>query len=265
MITVILSRFIILIFGTLYPAYASYKAVRHKDVKEYLKWIMYWIVFAFFTCCETFTDVFLSWFPFYYELKVAIVIWLLSPITEGSSVLYRNFVHPMLTKREKEIDEYINQAKEKGCSAVIQLGSKGVNYATSVIMQTALKNSNLLRITNGEASTSRGRDEIDYNFSEVEEFMLEEEMQIDQHSERSSRTPFDEDDDGVNDDNSSDGDYVAEVTESFDEDNDDFDRIVTRGQSKRQTAKAKKDKEKKPKKSPVSRQNRTTRAASVRF
>ncbi|XP_055327106.1 receptor expression-enhancing protein 2 isoform X3 [Sitodiplosis mosellana] len=139
MITVILSRFIILIFGTLYPAYASYKAVRHKDVKEYLKWIMYWIVFAFFTCCETFTDVFLSWFPFYYELKVAIVIWLLSPITEGSSVLYRNFVHPMLTKREKEIDEYINQAKEKGCSAVIQLGSKGVNYATSVIMQTALK------------------------------------------------------------------------------------------------------------------------------
>lgn len=54
-------------------------------------------------------------------------------------MLYRNFVHPMLTKREKEIDEYINQAKEKGCSAVIQLGSKGVNYATSVIMQTALK------------------------------------------------------------------------------------------------------------------------------
>lgn len=39
----------------------------------------------------------------------------------------------------KEIDEYINQAKEKGCSAVLQLGSKGVNYATNVIMQTALK------------------------------------------------------------------------------------------------------------------------------
>lgn len=39
----------------------------------------------------------------------------------------------------QEIDEYINQAKEKGCSAVIQLGSRGVNYATNVIMQTALK------------------------------------------------------------------------------------------------------------------------------
>lgn len=41
--------------------------------------------------------------------------------------------------RLQEIDEYINQAKEKGYTAVIQLGTKGVNYATNVIMQTALK------------------------------------------------------------------------------------------------------------------------------
>lgn len=62
--------------------------------------MMYWIVFAFFTCIETFTDIFLSWFPFYYEVKVILVIWLLSPATKGSSTLYRKFVHPMLTRRE---------------------------------------------------------------------------------------------------------------------------------------------------------------------
>ncbi|XP_055908447.1 receptor expression-enhancing protein 2-like isoform X4 [Eupeodes corollae] len=128
-----------LTFGTLYPAYASYKAVRTKNVKEYVKWMMYWIVYAFFNCTETFTDIFLSWFPFYYEVKVIIVLWLLSPATKGSSTLYRKFVHPMLTRREQEIDEYLNQAKERGYSAVLQLGSKGVNYATNVIMQTALK------------------------------------------------------------------------------------------------------------------------------
>jgi len=43
-----------LVLGTLYPAYASYKAVRTKDVKEYVKWMMYWIVFAIFTSVETF-------------------------------------------------------------------------------------------------------------------------------------------------------------------------------------------------------------------
>ncbi|KAL9874311.1 receptor expression-enhancing protein 1 isoform X5 [Glossina fuscipes] len=139
MISALISRLVILSFGTLYPAYASYKAVRTKNVKEYVKWMMYWIVYAFFTCCETFTDIFLSWFPFYYEVKVVIVLWLLSPATKGSSTLYRKFVHPMLTRREQEIDEYISQAKERGYSAVLQLGSKGVNYATNVIMQTAIK------------------------------------------------------------------------------------------------------------------------------
>ncbi|XP_018788724.1 PREDICTED: receptor expression-enhancing protein 2 isoform X8 [Bactrocera latifrons] len=167
MISALLSRFIILSFGTLYPAYASYKAVRTKNVKEYVKWMMYWIVYAFFTCIETFTDIFLSWFPFYYEVKVIIVLWLLSPATKGSSTLYRKFVHPMLTRREQEIDEYLNQAKERGYSAVLQLGTKGVNYATNVIMQTALKTVQFGMGTIGnnqfpaQLSTSHSDNEID--------------------------------------------------------------------------------------------------------
>ncbi|XP_073999809.1 uncharacterized protein isoform X3 [Rhodnius prolixus] len=140
MITAMISRLMILVFGTLYPAYASYKAVRTKDVKEYVKWMMYWIVFALFTCAETFTDVFFSfWFPFYYEIKVALVFWLLSPATKGSSFLYRNFVHPALQRRESEIDEMLSHAKEKGYNTVLSIGSKGVTYATNVILQTAMR------------------------------------------------------------------------------------------------------------------------------
>uniref|UniRef100_A0A1Q3G2I1 Receptor expression-enhancing protein n=1 Tax=Culex tarsalis TaxID=7177 RepID=A0A1Q3G2I1_CULTA len=170
MISAIVSRIVILLFGTLYPAYASYKAVRTKNVKEYVKWMMYWIVFAFFTCIETFTDILLSWFPFYYEIKVILVLWLLSPATRGSSTLYRKFVHPMLTRREQEIDDYINQAKEKGYTAVLQLGSKGVNYATNVIMQTAIKGGGGLVQTLrksyslsdlSEPDTQRTQDEVD--------------------------------------------------------------------------------------------------------
>ncbi|XP_055706978.1 uncharacterized protein LOC129804027 isoform X3 [Phlebotomus papatasi] len=170
MLSAFVSRMVILLFGTLYPAYASYKAVRTKNVKEYVKWMMYWIVYAFFTCIETFTDIFLSWFPFYYEVKVILVIWLLSPATKGSSTLYRKFVHPMLTRREHEIDEYLNQAKEKGYTTVLQLGSKGMNYATSVIMQTAIKGGgNLVQTLKksyslsdlSEPDTQRTQDEID--------------------------------------------------------------------------------------------------------
>lgn len=95
--------------------------------------MMYWIVFAIFMATETFTDIFISWFgtrigrpwvgkahpltawhlprsnpspcfhrfPFYYEIKMAFVLWLLSPYTKGASLLYRKFVHPSLSRHEK--------------------------------------------------------------------------------------------------------------------------------------------------------------------
>ncbi|MGH0120102.1 UNVERIFIED_CONTAM: hypothetical protein FKN15_062792 [Acipenser sinensis] len=139
MVSWIISRLVVLIFGTLHPAYSSYKAVKSKDVKEYVKWMMYWIVFALFTMAETFTDIFLCWIPFYYELKIAFVVWLLSPYTKGSSVLYRKFVHPMLSSKEKEIDDYLSQAKDKSYDALVHFGRKGLNVAATAAVTAAAK------------------------------------------------------------------------------------------------------------------------------
>ncbi|XP_009284251.2 PREDICTED: receptor expression-enhancing protein 2 [Aptenodytes forsteri] len=133
-----------LLFGTLYPAYSSYKAVKTKNVKEYVKWMMYWIVFAFFTTAETLTDIVLSWFPFYFELKIAFVIWLLSPYTKGSSVLYRKFVHPTLSNKEKEIDEYITQARDKSYETMMRVGKRGLNLAANAAVTAAAKGQGVL-------------------------------------------------------------------------------------------------------------------------
>ncbi|GCC32119.1 hypothetical protein chiPu_0010579 [Chiloscyllium punctatum] len=134
----------LLIFGTLYPAYSSYKAVKTKNVKEYVKWMMYWIVFAFFTTAETLTDIILSWFPFYFELKIAFVIWLLSPYTKGSSVLYRKFVHPTLSSKEKEIDEYISQARDRSYETMMRFGKRGLNLAANAAVTAAAKGQGVL-------------------------------------------------------------------------------------------------------------------------
>lgn len=139
-------QFFRLVFGTLYPAYCSYKAIRTKNVKEYVRWMMHWVVFACFVGCETFSDVFLSWIPFYYEIKVLIVLWLLSPVTKGSSILYKKFIHPKLSRHEQDIDEYINQAKERGYKAVIDVGTKTFDYASKLIVETAIKVSKVLKL-----------------------------------------------------------------------------------------------------------------------
>ncbi|KAK2839008.1 hypothetical protein Q7C36_013822 [Tachysurus vachellii] len=144
MVSWIISRMVVLAFGTLYPAYSSYKAVKTKNVKEYVKWMMYWIVFALFTTAETITDMLLSWFPFYFELKIAFVIWLLSPYTKGSSVLYRKFVHPTLSNKEKEIDEYITQAKDRSYETMMRFGKRGLNIAATAAVTAASKGQGVL-------------------------------------------------------------------------------------------------------------------------
>ncbi|KAM4724201.1 receptor expression-enhancing protein 1 isoform 2-T2 [Anableps anableps] len=144
MVSWIISRLVVLVFGTLYPAYSSYKAVKTKDVKEYVKWMMYWIIFALFTTVEVFTDMFLCWLPFYYELKIAFVVWLLSPYTKGSSVLYRKFVHPTLSSKEKDIDEYICQAKDKSYDTLVHFGRKGLNVAATAAVMAAAKGQGVL-------------------------------------------------------------------------------------------------------------------------
>ncbi|XP_042629772.1 receptor expression-enhancing protein 3-like isoform X3 [Cyprinus carpio] len=140
MVSWIISRVIVLVFGTLYPAYYSFKAVKSKNVKEYVRWMMYWIVFALYTVVETITDLSLAWFPVYYELKMALVFWLLSPYTRGASVLYRKFLHPMLASKEREIDDYIVQAREKSYETVVSFGRQGLTIAAAAAVSAAVKN-----------------------------------------------------------------------------------------------------------------------------
>lgn len=129
MISVLLSRLVLLGFGILYPAYASYKTVKTKNVKDYVKWMMYWIVFALYTCIEIFADMFLSfWFPFYYEFKILFVLWLICPATRGSTYIFRKFINPLLSRHEAVLDAYISSSLDNGYDILKKLGAQGIDY-----------------------------------------------------------------------------------------------------------------------------------------
>ncbi|XP_040340991.1 receptor expression-enhancing protein 3 [Herpailurus yagouaroundi] len=104
-----------------------------------VRWMMYWIVFALYTVIETITDQTVAWFPLYYELKIAFVIWLLSPYTKGASLIYRKFLHPLLSSKEREIDDYIVQAKERGYETVVNFGRQGLAFAATAAVTAAVK------------------------------------------------------------------------------------------------------------------------------
>ena len=65
------------------------------------------------------TTIFFFRFPFYYEVKILLLIWLISPVSRGSlgsSIIYRKFVHPNLMKKEDEIDRWMQRLRMQVCS-----------------------------------------------------------------------------------------------------------------------------------------------------
>lgn len=102
--------------------------------------MMYWIVFALYSFVETLADVFISfWFPFYYQLKIVFVIWLLSPWTKGASILYRKWIHPTLSKHEEDIDALLEQAKSESYNQLVRLGSRSLLCARDIVAEAALR------------------------------------------------------------------------------------------------------------------------------
>jgi hypothetical protein len=136
MVSSLLARCIIVTIGTLYPGYRSYKSLINSDIREVVNCLRYWIVFSIFLACETVTDVLLSWFPFYYWIKIFIVLWMISPA--GSTLLYKRFVQPVLKEREQEIDQLLEQTKQKGYTTLLDLTNKGFRYASNIFLNTAV-------------------------------------------------------------------------------------------------------------------------------
>lgn len=124
-----------LIFGTLYPTYLSYKALKQRDNKECTRMIMYWIVFAIYNFLETFLDIFIGlWFPFYFETKIIFIFWLISSYGNGAKILYENVVQQMLEQKEEVIDDFISRLRQIGISLFWKFWSKSSVYINYLLI-----------------------------------------------------------------------------------------------------------------------------------
>mmetsp|Transcript_13688 Transcript_13688/g.17849 ORF Transcript_13688/g.17849 Transcript_13688/m.17849 type:complete len:182 (+) Transcript_13688:160-705(+) len=97
--------------GFMYPAYKSLKAIEAKTKGDDVQWLVYWVIFAFFSILETFVDILLYWIPFYYAFKLAFLLWAMLPQTKGAKFLYDSFLKDLLKKNESRIDAALNEAK----------------------------------------------------------------------------------------------------------------------------------------------------------
>jgi len=113
MLGLVLSRTVSNVFGTLYPAYMSYKAIASGNAAAHKQWLMFWIVNTAFTILELFGDALVSWLPLYYEAKIGFLLWLALPRFQGATIIYERFVSPILDEYEKDIDGRLEAVKGK--------------------------------------------------------------------------------------------------------------------------------------------------------
>ncbi|KAI0145509.1 TB2/DP1, HVA22 family-domain-containing protein [Xylariaceae sp. FL1272] len=109
----IIAHFFASIASFLFPLFASYKALKTSDPAQLTPWLMYWSVLSCALLAESWVDFILVWIPFYSWIRLVFLLWLVLPNTQGSRVLYEEYLHPYLQENETAIEDFIASAHDR--------------------------------------------------------------------------------------------------------------------------------------------------------
>ncbi len=128
------------IVGFVYPAYKSLEAIETKGRGDDTQWLIYWVVYSFFSIIEVFTDFLLYWIPFYFAFKLAFLLWAMLPQTRGAKFLYETFLKDFLKKNESKIDAALNEARRSASTiatevvaATTEVAAAGLSSASELL------------------------------------------------------------------------------------------------------------------------------------
>ncbi|CAH2073878.1 unnamed protein product [Thlaspi arvense] len=129
-----ITRIIILLAGYAYPAYGCYKSVEKKkpEIQELRYWCKYWIMVGLLTVIERIGDITVSWLPLYGETKIALLIYLWCPKSQGISYVYEKLLRPYMSRHELDIDQGISVLKIRGRSAILRLLQCGYHWSLQI-------------------------------------------------------------------------------------------------------------------------------------
>ncbi|XP_041828457.1 receptor expression-enhancing protein 6-like [Melanotaenia boesemani] len=120
------------LIGFVYPAYFSIKAIESNNKDDDTQWLTYWVVYGLFSVVESFSDIFLFWFPFYYASKCLFLIWCMAPVSwNGSTILYKQMIRPFFLKHQSAMDTAVNNLTDKARNITETVTKEVVNQALS--------------------------------------------------------------------------------------------------------------------------------------
>ncbi len=121
----IFAGFLTNLIGFFIPAYFSMRALETPQPQDDVQWLTYWVVYGFFTFIESFVDIVLYWFPFYYTFKTLAIVWLMLPQTQGAKLVYHKALRPI----------FASSIGAHGHSARVPTGTNSASGSTPAVPQ----------------------------------------------------------------------------------------------------------------------------------
>ncbi|EEF37234.1 HVA22-like protein k [Ricinus communis] len=120
--------------GVVLPVYSTLKAIERKDQNEQQKWLIYWAAYGSFSLVEVFTDKLLYWFPMYYHVKFAFLVWLQLPSTDGAKQIYTNHLRPFFLRHQARVDMLMGFAYDE-MGKIVSTHRAEIEYAKAVLLK----------------------------------------------------------------------------------------------------------------------------------
>ncbi|XP_016953520.1 receptor expression-enhancing protein 1 [Drosophila biarmipes] len=128
-----ITRFLFFVYGTLGPAWHTYKTLNSGD-EEFLAWAKYWIVYAFLVTIEVLADIFFSWLPLYMPTKFLLVLWIVLAAPSANVWIFDAILRPILAKRQEQIDHFLHRGKDKLLSDAISSMTQLLSSSQAVVL-----------------------------------------------------------------------------------------------------------------------------------
>ncbi|XP_076919899.1 HVA22-like protein k [Bidens hawaiensis] len=141
--------------GIALPVYSTFKAIETRDQNEQQKWLLYWAVYGSFSVVEIFADKLISWSPLYYHLKLAFLVWLQLPTTNGAKQLYMNHLRPFFLRHQARLDQVAGWFFSEA-GKFISAHQGEFQFVKSVMMKILMSVKQLVN-GDGQPTTTQGR------------------------------------------------------------------------------------------------------------
>ncbi|CAL4129260.1 unnamed protein product, partial [Meganyctiphanes norvegica] len=113
-----------------YGIFEFMEALESVKKEDDTRWLTYWVVFALFSVTEFFSDLLLSWFPFYWLAKCVFLVWCFLPLSwNGSDMIYSRVIRPAFLKNQTQIDKTMGKVTDK----INELGDNVMHMASDAV------------------------------------------------------------------------------------------------------------------------------------